>query len=633
MIGMPERDWISPGQAVKPLAAGLGIALLFAGLYAASLYNYLLFHTLAELFSIVIAGAIFIIAWNSREMLDNTFFLIIGIAYLFVGGIDLVHTMAYEGMNIFIGYGPNLPTQLWIAARYLEAGSLLAATFLIARKLRAEYAFAAYSAVFLLLMYAVFSPGLFPDAYIEGEGLTPFKVVSEYLISLMLLAAIVLVHRRREAFEPRVLRLMILAFIVTIAAELAFTLYVDVYGFFNMLGHILKILSFALIYLAVVETGIRRPYALVFRRLSQSEGRYRLFAENFPGIAFQKRPDFSTVFFHGAVEEITGYTEEDFVRGRVQVLDLVHPDDRQAVLESAERLRATPGGAVDREYRIVRRDGGIRWIREHLQSLTDGGGGAVLIQGTIQDISGQKHAENAIRIANEKLSLLNRINRHDILNQLNVILGYLDLSKDMTDDPELRTYMEKQEAAARAIERYTGFARDYQEMGVSGPLWQSARETFLRAVSPIVSGQIPVEADLEGLEILADPMLEMVFLNLADNSLRHGGPGLSGIRAHYRKEGGGRMTLIYEDDGEGVPPDRKDRIFTPGYGKNQGYGLFLVGKILEITGMSIRETGMPGRGARFEISIPYGAWRLAAGERPPDSGIEDEKSAGTEAGV
>ena len=109
---------------------GIGLFTIFV-LYLMSYYNYLLFHSIAELFSILIAFSIFIIGWNTRKYMDNSYFLLLGIAYLFIGLIDLIHTLGYIGMGIFLGYATNLPAQLWIAARYLEAISLLVALLLI----------------------------------------------------------------------------------------------------------------------------------------------------------------------------------------------------------------------------------------------------------------------------------------------------------------------------------------------------------------------------------------------------------------------------------------------------------------------------------------------------------------------
>ncbi|MFH1483702.1 MAG: MASE3 domain-containing protein [Chloroflexota bacterium] len=246
-------------------------ALVFLGLYLTSRYSYLLFHSTAELFSIVVAFSAFIIAWNSRRFLDNNYLLFMGIAYLFIGGLDLVHTLAYRGMGVFQGYGSNLATQLWIGSRYVESLSFLIAPFLFGRRLRPGFVFLSYGVAISLLLASIFYWKVFPVCFVEGTGLTPFKIASEYLISLILLASIFLLFQRRRAFDRGVLRLLVASMVVTIAAEMAFTLYTDPHGLFNLLGHYLKIVSFYLVYVAIIETGFKRPYALLFRNLKQSE--------------------------------------------------------------------------------------------------------------------------------------------------------------------------------------------------------------------------------------------------------------------------------------------------------------------------------------------------------------------------
>ncbi|MFP5213151.1 MAG: MASE3 domain-containing protein, partial [Acidobacteriota bacterium] len=158
------------------------IALLIAtlsGLYLTSLYSYLLFHTLAEIFSIVIAFGIFMVGWNARRFLQNNYPLFIGIAYFFVGFTDLLHTMAFKGMGVFEGYGANLPTQLWIAGRAMEAVSLLLAALCIRRKPKPLHLLIGCALATGLLLSSIFHWKIFPDCFIEGSGLTPFKIYSE----------------------------------------------------------------------------------------------------------------------------------------------------------------------------------------------------------------------------------------------------------------------------------------------------------------------------------------------------------------------------------------------------------------------------------------------------------------------
>jgi PAS domain S-box-containing protein len=245
--------------------------LVFLGLYLTSLYNYLLFHSLAEIFSIVVACGIFMVAWNSRRFLDNNYLLLLGIGYLFVGGLDLIHTLTYKGMGIFQGYGTNLATQLWIAARYTESLSLLIAPLFIRRKLKINLLFSSYLLALLLLLISIFYWNIFPLCFVEGVGLTPFKKISEYIISVILLASIALLLKNRTEFDRDVFKWVVWSILLTIASELAFTFYMDAYGFSNLLGHFLKIVSFYLIYKALIGMGLTRPYDLLFRHLKQSE--------------------------------------------------------------------------------------------------------------------------------------------------------------------------------------------------------------------------------------------------------------------------------------------------------------------------------------------------------------------------
>ncbi len=248
----------------------LGLMLLI-GLYLTSSSNYLLFHSLAEMFSIAIAVGVLMIAWNSRRVIGNSYLLFIGITYAFVAGIDLVHTLAYKGMGVFLGYDSNLTTQLWIAARYLQSISLLLAPFLLRRKIRIEYVILGYLAAVSLLLGSIFYWGTFPTTYVEGLGLTAFKKVSEYIISAILATSMLLLHRNRVYFDKGVLKLLYWSIVATIGSEIAFTFYVSVFGFSNFVGHILKILAFFLVYKAVIETGLVKPYKLIFFELKRNE--------------------------------------------------------------------------------------------------------------------------------------------------------------------------------------------------------------------------------------------------------------------------------------------------------------------------------------------------------------------------
>lgn len=211
------------------------------------------------------------IAWNSRQFMDNNYLLFLGIAYLFIGSLDLIHTLTYKGMGVFPGYDANLPTQLWIAARYMESISLLIAPVFIARQLKTRWVLASYALAFSLILGSVFYGNIFPDCFIEGLGLTTFKKVSEYIIALILIGSIIRLFQKQKEFDQNIFKLLIASITLTICSELAFTFYISVYGFSNLAGHFLKLMSFYLIYKSIVESGLVKPYSLLFRNLKQRE--------------------------------------------------------------------------------------------------------------------------------------------------------------------------------------------------------------------------------------------------------------------------------------------------------------------------------------------------------------------------
>ncbi|MDF1534165.1 MAG: MASE3 domain-containing protein [Methanosarcinaceae archaeon] len=248
----------------------IGITILL-GLYAISIYSYVLFHSLVEIFGIIVIVSISIIVLHSRRLIDNNYYIFVGIAYLFIAVMTLLHTLAYKGMGVFIGYDANLPTQLWIATRYLESLTFLIAPLFIGHKLKMNTIFSGYAIVTSFLIASIFYWNIFPDCFIEDVGLTAFKKVSEYVISLVLLFSIYLLFQKRSNFDKKVLNLLIVALMLNVFAELAFTFYISVYGASNLIGHFFRLISFYLIYKAIIETSLTKPYNLLFRSLKQSE--------------------------------------------------------------------------------------------------------------------------------------------------------------------------------------------------------------------------------------------------------------------------------------------------------------------------------------------------------------------------
>jgi signal transduction histidine kinase len=225
-----------------------------------------------------------------------------------------------------------------------------------------------------------------------------------------------------------------------------------------------------------------------------------------------------------------------------------------------------------------------------------------------KEIQVRIQTEQALSVAIKKLNLLSSITRHDINNQLTVLMGFLTILKKKQPDPALNDYFVKVSNAAQRISSMIQFTSEYEKIGVNAPTWQDCRTLADTAVKQATLGNVVVKNDLPaGAEVFADQLVVKVFYNLMDNAVRYGGK-ITTIRFSVQESGDDHV-IICKDDGDGVVAEEKERIFERGFGKNTGLGLTLSREILSITGITIRETGEPGKGARFEIVVPNGAWR------------------------
>jgi signal transduction histidine kinase len=242
---------------------------------------------------------------------------------------------------------------------------------------------------------------------------------------------------------------------------------------------------------------------------------------------------------------------------------------------------------------------------------------------TMMDITEQKvlekemefHEQEVVRFSRSldtairKLNLLSSITRHDINNQLTVLMGYLEILEMKQHDHTFDEYLRKATTAAERISSMIQFTKTYERIGVMAPVWQDIRSLAESAAEEAPLGKIILNNNIPvGAEVLADPLIVKVFYNLMDNAARYGGK-ITYIRLSVE----GRhdeMVIVCEDDGDGIPAEEKEKIFECGYGKNTGLGLFLSREILNITGVAIRETGEPGNGARFEITVPKEDFRV-----------------------
>jgi PAS domain S-box-containing protein len=309
---------------------------------------------------------------------------------------------------------------------------------------------------------------------------------------------------------------------------------------------------------------------------------------------------------HGARENI-GYTIDEL--RNMTPLDII----TEYTKESFETL-LSPLRTGEKDIQVIfaahkRKDGSLYPIEVHLQLA----GNEVLpvFVAIILDITERRQIEEALRLANWKLNLLSGITRHDINNQMTVLQGYLSLLEMKQTDPALDDYIQKMDASAKRISSMIQFTKEYEEIGITQPAWQDVRTIVTNAAKEISFGKIQLKNDLPvGMEVFSEPLIFKVFYNLMDNAVRYGDT-ITNIRFSVESRNGDRI-IVCEDDGVGVTAIEKEKIFLRGFGKNTGLGLALSQEILEITGISIEECGEPGKGARFEMTVLKGMWRLAA---------------------
>ncbi len=297
-----------------------------------------------------------------------------------------------------------------------------------------------------------------------------------------------------------------------------------------------------------------------------------------------------------------GYAPEEVIGKSIG--DLIPAQERSATIERWLTAISSDAPCSPLEVAGQHRNGSRLIIEIRPWRLTGDDGKPKGFRGVAVDITERKRAEDALRRANRQLNLLNGVTRHDILNKVSVILGFLKIAGMKFRDPALAGYLEKMESATTEIRLQIEFTKVYENIGTHEPQWIDLDTVMPRAQVPAA---ITLHAAVQGISVFADPMLEKVFFNLLDNAVRHG-QTVTAIRVSSRRSGDD-LVVTWEDNGTGIPEGEKEQIFERGFGKNTGLGMFLAREILFLTGISIRETGEPGRGARFEITVPRNGFR------------------------
>jgi PAS domain S-box-containing protein len=321
---------------------------------------------------------------------------------------------------------------------------------------------------------------------------------------------------------------------------------------------------------------------------------------------------------------MVGYSPEELLQKTF--IDITHPDHIAEDISQIQRLAEGRISEYSTEKPYIKKNGDVFWAFVVVSVMRDKEGKFLNYLALITDISERKQEEQEkeyhalvvkqyaddLRQTNDKLNLLNNITRHDILNQLTVVLGYLEMMKMKFPDPSLQEYVEQEIHAAQNIQTQIMFTKDYQDIGAQSPRWFNLRRIIVSNATTLPLSTVNLDVHFDDLEIYADPLLEKVFYTLIENSLRHG-KTVTTIGFSYRMQDED-LVVIYQDNGAGIPAEYKEAVLQRKFFKHTGFGLYLSQTILGITGMTIRENGVPGKGARFEILVPKGAFRFTFSE-------------------
>jgi PAS domain S-box-containing protein len=610
------------------LLSYLGVtSAIILGLYLSSLHSYLLFHNLIELITVAIGFSLYILSWNARRFLTNDCLKLLGIGYAFIAIIDLIHTLAYKGMTVFPGYDSNLPTQLWISARYLQAATLLVAPLFVRRKLSTYLPYGIYSVLVSLIVILTFSD-YFPTCFVEGQGLTPFKINSEYVITAILCISLWLFHQRRSSFSNQVYLFILASIICTIVSELTFTTFLSLYGFTNMLGHLLKLAAFYLIYRAILVTGFKAPLELIFNDLKQAEASLREANDSLEENVRKRTAELraneekyrtliesanDAVFIHeisadgvaGPYTEVNelacrllGYSTEEFARMRPTDLDDPRFSDKNALAK--EKLRTE--GRVVFETALIARD--ARSIPVEVSTRVLDLQGTSLHFSLVRDITERKRVEEELRkhrehledlvnerttqlvIAKEQAEAANRAKSlflanmsHELRTPLNAVLGFSHLMKK---SPEVSAEQRKDlEVITNSGQHLLNLINDVLDMSKieSGRLELEVAHLDLYQLLQGLKSLLYVRATEKGLDFsltqardlprhvaIDGGKLRQVLINLLGNAMKYTASG--GVILHAlvaRQESGARVRLRFEveDSGQGIDPEDRERIFLP----------------------------------------------------------------------
>lgn len=645
---MVKNNTYSQRGALDPIFSSQYLSFIsglqiFAALYIIAQFNYLLFHSFAEGFSIVIAFGIFMVVSQSRPNVDASYFIFVGTAYLFMAPLELLHTLGFSGMNIIRGYGPNMPAQLWLASRLLQTFSLLAGLFFLGRRLRVFQVFFPYLILTGLIVLSIFYWQRFPACLDDDQMPTALVGYTNWLIALAMAAAVLVLTLKRREFDDYTFRSVLLSLITLLLSEFLFgweshmtrpTLY-------HVSAHFFRILSFYLFYRAAIASCLEKPFEVILHDLQQKD-KVLVESQLLAGLGnYEQNLKNDEWFWSEGLYRLFGYQDGEVPPTSEQFWRMVHPDDcgpaRQHLHEQlAQHL------PIALAFRVITKGGETRDLQVIGVGVYNQNGAPTSHYGTVQDVTERHKAQRALELAYEameqrvaertleleeaheqllhagKLSAIGKLSAsiaHEFNNPLfgviNVLSGIRRRVKMEAADTELV------EMALSECSRMKNLIRDLQDFnrpssGQLAPmdLHKTIDSLLLLSKKDYQVRHIEIVREFDqripNIKAVAD-QIKQVLLNLLNNAA-DACEGGGTIRVRTALGEAGKVVIQIIDNGKGIAPENLAKIFAPFFTtkpavKGTGLGLSVSHGIVKRHGGTITVESEPNQGTTFTVTL------------------------------
>lgn len=585
---------------------------LYICLYLTQFYNYLLFHTTVEMIGVFSSFMIFVFilaVWKHLE--NNNFLSFLGVSFFSVGVIDFTHTLTYKGMVIFHGMNGDIPTQLWILGRYVQCFSLLIGCLLLKsnKQINKYRTFLIYLVIVFFSLCSVFNWKIFPHCYIDGQGLTTFKVVSEYIICVVLIISLIVLWKNRNFFSFEIIHFLLLSITIQIISELFFTSYVNVYSFSNFMGHYFKIISNLFFCGAIIQIAMASPSKSLYlslekreaqlqetnwkliqeinerekilKALTESDELLRNTIEYSPVPIMIRAEDGEVLKISRVWTEITGYTLEDIPT--INAWTEKAYGSKKLIVQNEIMETFKKIGRKDGEYDIMTKNGGLRtWLltASSIGKLTDGRKVAMT---SVMDITERKHTEKALEEAKIQAEKANTAKSqflanmsHEIRTPLNGIMGMLQVLEMTELDEEQREYVKLSRASSDALLNLINDILDYSKIE-AGKLEFEKNKFSIRELMKEAEMLFKLSSNKKGIVlesfidnqvsdmVLGDSFrLKQILSNLIGNAIKFTKEGRIDIAVHcveIPSDKNTKLVFTVQDTGVGIKQDKISQLF------------------------------------------------------------------------